>query len=379
MSQTIHAGPKIGWYSTDWSKKDLPDGQALMTHGGTFYYRMAMPAEELNRHGYTCLISWAMEPAPDGHLRVMDIHGEWHDDCDAVVFQRWMHKDSPTLARRAQACGQRVINDVDDHFWALPRTNIAHKTTDPKNNPDFNRDHYRQMLKVSDAVICSTETIARFVERQGAPVHICRNSIDIHRWKQHDTSELHFGWTGGIPWRANDLTLLRGIIGPFLEDHGLDFYHGGESNDPNYPKAPEQLGIDTSRVPYSSVPIVPIGEYPNIWDPITAMVIPLERCEFNDAKSWLKALEASACGIPYIASDLPEQRFFVEDGGMGRLARKPWQWMDHLEDLLDPIVRKREGEANRAHAEEWDIGRRWQQWDQVFRALIPSRPLAAAA
>ena len=127
------------------------------------------------------------------------------------------------------------------------------------------------------------------------------------------------------------------------------------------------------------MPIVPIGEYPGIWDPITCCVIPLENCTFNEAKSWLKSLEASACGIPYIASDLPEQRLFVEDGGAGRLARKGWQWTEHLEELLDPDVRAREGALNRAHAETWAITERWSQWDAVFRQFIPAPAQALAA
>ena len=367
---------KIGWHSTDWSKKDLPDNQVRMTHGGTYYARMAMPALELAKHGYECLISWKMHPAPDGHLRIMDQFGQWHEDCDVIVYQRWMHKDGAKMVKRAQACGQVIVNDVDDHFWALPRTNMAHKTTDPKTSSEWNRDHYRQMLKVSDAVICSTQTIANFVERQGVPAYVARNCIEMERWPQHDVTELHWGWTGGIPWRGNDLPLLRGVLGPFLEDHGLDFYHGGESPDPNYPKAPEQLGIDTTKVPYRAQPIVPIGDYPQIWDPITAIVIPLENCEFNKGKSWLKALEASACGIPYIASDLPEQRLFVEDGGAGRLARKPWQWLEHFEDLLDVTVRRREGALNRAHAEEWDISRQWKTWADILAEVCPARVAA---
>jgi hypothetical protein len=55
---------------------------------------------------------------------------------------------------------------------------------------------------------------------------------------------------------------------------------------------------------------------------------------------------------------------------MGRLARKSWQWTDHLEALLDPETRAREGAANRKHAEEWDIAKKWTQWDSVLRELV---------
>ena len=372
----------IAAFSTDWNFQPAPTeddpGRKTATYGGTYYYRMALPYTALGYQGYTTWLSYAFDVASDGHVRCLDTNGEWQDP-DVVVFQRWMHKDGATMARRAQAAGQVIINDVDDHFWALPRTNIAHKTTDPNANPDFNRDHYREMLKASDAVICSTDTIARFVERQGVPAFVCRNAVDITAWPVHDVTEYHLGWTGGIPWRGNDLPILRGILGPFLEQHGLDFYHGGDSPDPSYPKAWQQLGIDINVVPYASHPIVPTAQYPALWNPITTCIVPLERCTFNEAKSWLKALEASACGIPYIASDLPEQRLFVEDGGAGRLARKGWQWLQHFEELLDVNVRRREGALNRAHAEQWSIQNKWTQWDAVFRELVPTKPLEMAA
>ena len=60
------------------------------------------------KHGYESILSWQVVPAPDGHLRVMDVHGVWHDDCDVVVFQRWMHRDGETMARRAQEMGAQI-------------------------------------------------------------------------------------------------------------------------------------------------------------------------------------------------------------------------------------------------------------------------------
>ena len=85
-----------------------------------------------------------------------------------------------------------------------------------------------------------------------------------------------------------------------------------------------------------------------------------------------KALESSAAGIPYVASDLPEQRWFTEHGGMGRLAKnhKPWQWQQHWNELLDPDVRREEGAANRKHAEQFDIKDNWTQWAEVFDQLV---------
>lgn len=350
--------------------------ERLASYGGTYFYRMALPAMELAKHpGFECLLSWAVEPAADGHLRVLDIHGVWHDDCDVVVFQRWMHEDGAAMALRARAAGQIVVQDVDDFFWALPTTNIARTTTSAKTSASFNRDHYRRMIAASSALICSTSTIANGLAGLGVPTFICRNAIDIDRWPVKDPgADGMIGWVGGVPWRGNDLPLLRGILGPFLEAHGLPFYHGGVSDDPHFPKAWEQLGLDTEKVRVAHAPIVPIAQYPKLWAPINLAIVPLEDSTFNRSKSWLKGLEASACGVPFVASRLPEYELL----GVGRLASTPGEWRRHLEELLDPEVRRAEGLVNRARAEELSIGNQWPQWADALQAAVGTVSVSAA-
>jgi glycosyltransferase involved in cell wall biosynthesis len=368
---------KVGWFSTDFQFEAAPapgqPGRKKVTYGGTYHYRMAVPAGGLETYGsgWECVLSPAVRPAPDGHLMVMGTDQRWHDDCDVVVFQRWMHEAGADMARRARAAGQVIVQDVDDQFWALPTTNIARKTTDPSSRKDFNRDHYRRMIAASSAVICSTASIAGSLSRLGPPVSVCRNAIDIDRWHVRDPGQDGMvGWVGGIAWRGNDLPLLKGVLGPFLDRYGLPFYHGGHDPNPQVGKAWDQLGLDPARVAH--MPIVDIGRYPELWAPINLAVIPLEDSTFNRGKSWLKGLEAAACGLPFIASKLPE----YERLGCGRLAKTGSQWTAHLEALVDPEVRRVEGAANRRRAEELSIARQWQQWDTVLRDLV-REPVAA--
>lgn len=340
------------------------EGQNQVTFGGTYWYRMAMPWGEVGKHGHEIVVTWQMDNAPDGRLRVLGPDGHtWHDDCDVVVMQRWMHRDGVERIERAKATGQIIINDIDDYFWALPKSNVAHKTTDPKTNPDFNRDHYRANIAASSAITCSTQMIADALGRLGPPVFVCRNAIDIDRWPIHDPgSDGMIGWVGGIPWRGNDLTQLRGVLGPFLEEHGLPFYHGGDSDDPAYPKAWEQLGLDTNTTAIATKPLTSIADYPSLWEPVNLALVPLEQSSFNYAKSYLKGLEACACGIPFIATPTPEYRLL----GAGRLAKTPNQWRAHLDELLDPNIRRMEGAMNRQRAEELSIGNLWPQWASVL-------------
>ena len=275
--------------------------------------------------------------------------------------------------RRARAAGQIVIADLDDDFWSLGKTNVAFHTTDPKNNPSFNREHYKAMLKECDAVTVSTEALRRRVESFGVPAFIVRNAIDINVWPQNDpTDDGYIGWVGGIQWRANDLHILRPSLPQFLKDYDLPIYHGGDSQVPGVPKFWQQMGIDPVETRCATAPLAPVSEYQRLWAPINVSLIPLEKVAFNQAKSWLKQLESCACGVPYIVSaGFEEQDLLIGEGTAGRVARnnKPSEWRMHLEDLLDPETRRAEGAINRKIAESHDIRLRWTEWDTIYRQI----------
>ena len=381
-------------FSTDWSQEKVPDeaqtaltgrqsykeGQSLLTFGGTYFYRCAMPAMELAKHGYTSILSYQLDVATDGHFRAMDTAGDWHDP-DILWMQRWMQQGGPDHIRRARSTGQQIIQDCDDDFWSLPKTNIAIDSTDPIKNPTFNRDHYLDIIAASSAITVSTDALRRRLERLGPPVHVVRNAIDLERWSVHDPgADGAIGWVGGIQWRAHDLQILRPVLPDFLSDYGLPFFHGGDSQVAGVPKAYEQIGIDPTVIQCLTSPLVHISQYPSLWETINLALIPLERCRFNEAKSYLKSLEASACGLPYIVSaGLPEQHILIDEGGAGREAKneRPQSWRDHLEDLLDPDVRRSEGRRNRAVAELHDIRHRWVDWHNVFSEYLDT-PLVPA-
>lgn len=377
----------IAAFSTDWTSEPVPDelksaltgrpevvaGKTVMTYGGTFYSRGAMPLLEMDRNTeHTVFLTWRFRVTDDGVIEAMDTQGEWHTP-DVFWTQRWMDKDGSDLFRNARAAGQIIISDLDDDFWGLTKTNVAYDTTDPKNNPGFNRDHYWNNLAASSAIICSTDPLRKRVEKLGVPTFVVRNVVDIDRWPQLDpTSNGMVGWVGGIQWRAHDMQVLKPAVRNFLEDYGLPFYHGGDSQVAGVPKAWDMLGLDKERTAITSQPLCHISEYPKLWEPINIALVPLEVCAFNQAKSYLKSLEASACGLPYIVSGgLAEQRILIDEGGAGRLAdnRKPMSWYDHLTDLLDPEVRALEGKQNRAVAELHDVKTRWIDWANVLEEI----------
>lgn len=379
---------KLGLFSVDWHIVNKGDGTQDAYAQAANYWRLFLPSRELTKNaGYEVVHSFNFEPAEDGHLRVCDPHGTWHDDCDIVVLQRWMHKDGAKITKRARAAGQIIIHDVDDNYWALPKTNISRHYTDPTKYPDFNRDAYWKNIAAASAVTVSTPALANQLSRCGPPVFLARNYIDIDAWQVRDPmSPGLVGWVGGLPWRGHDVAILKLGIAQFLKDHNLRFYHGGHID--NYaagrqalarfgmtvtaqkesPHIADQLGMDRSMV--DTRPLCDMSGVPNLWSPISVAMIPLDDTAFNRSKSWVKGLEACAAGLPFIASNLPEYK----ELGVGRLVRndRPDEWVGALLDLLEPDTRIAESARNRARAETLSIQQNWQVWDSIYREFVPS-------
>lgn len=363
--------PKIGSFSVDWTFKPNPDGTQNATINAANYWRMFLPARELMTQGdYEVIPSFNIESAEDGHLRVQAPHGEWHDDCDIVILQRWMKKGFARDAKRAMATGQVLVYDVDDNYWALPKTNIAYEYTDPVKYKDFNRAEYLKNLAACNGITVSTPMLANQLSRCGPPVFLVRNYIDINMFTPRDPREPGLvGWVGGLPWRGHDLALLRQGVVSFLKAEGLPFYHGGHIDQPGAPTAASQLGLPASMV--KTKPLCDMTQVPDLWAPISVAVIPLEDTVFNRSKSWVKGLEACAMGLPFIASRLPE----YEALSVGRLVDQrsssaPQDWVDNLLELLVPDTRAAESARNRARAEQLSIQANWKEWDSVYRELV---------
>lgn len=338
-------------------------GAKTLSLGALYWYRLALPLRELGRNGYATVMGFALDARPSGALAVMDQYGEWHDDCDVLILQRLMRKDVPAAIASAVASGQIVINDVDDNFFALPPTNRASRLLDPVASPDENWKIYKEVIKASSGSIVSTPHLADVISGMCPSVVVCRNAVDLQRWETHDPAGLPIGWVGSLAWRARDFSVFGNSISAYLRSSGTHFYHGGAGGPVTELQMASELHVDLSSM--RSAPMVSFRDYPTLWRPLGVSLIPLENVSFNRCKSWLKGLESAACGVPFIASRLPE----YEQLGFGRLADTPQEWLAHLEALSDDATRRSEGLAARDAASAHDISRQWPQWDTAVRSI----------
>src|SRR5262249_12114020 len=90
---------------------------------------------------------------------------------------------------------------------------------------------------------------------------------------------------------------------------------------------------------------------------------------FNRSKSYIKALEYAARGIPVVASDAEPYRGFVLHGVTGFLVKYDHEWLKYLEELTDPQVRADMGDKAREHAGGYTIEGTWQLWAAAYGGL----------
>lgn len=293
------------------------------------------------------------------------IHG-W----DIIVFKLLMQREVLEYMPRAKELGQKIVVDVDDWFDGLSPTNKAYEATDPKKNPNNNREIYSEIIMRADAVITSTPFLYDYYSAKRDNVYMVRNGIDIERWTPRKTNSNHrlkLGWVGATPWRSGDLERLSSFMGPYVQSRRMMFHHSGHTGN-GAPTAASQLGIPNNLS--RTMPLVPILTYPKLFEPIDIGIVPLSDVKFNHAKSFIKGLEYAAAGVPFVSSYSPEYEYLAKEGDIGRVAYNDDDWIYHLDELRDKQLRIDEINHNREHLKNFSMDVRGPEWDSVLRQIL---------
>ena len=326
---------KIGIASTDWSRS-LFDSHGMNIPGGANWVRL----QQMRRHlGHQSAAGWLVWQDELG-FGVSNGNDKFVFDFDVLIMQRIMFKSLADQLEQYREKSSRayIINDVDDWYWGLDPRNAAYSLTRPENNPNENIDHYRRVIELSDMVTVSTPFLKKCIEDMFGHknVHLIENCVTVADFSQRRFTGKQpiVGWVGSTNHRSGDLEELYGIF-----NNSFKFHHSGHYGSENtFAKA---LGVKPSRV--SKSPMRPPLEYAKMSFCFDIGLAPLSDIEFNYAKSWIKLLEYSASGIPFVASPRPEYVRLVERLGAGRIAYEPVDWIRHVAELQDHETRIQEG------------------------------------
>lgn len=349
---------------------------------GCGHFRLIWPASALLAAGLPSDVEVEIRPpqARDLKLRVDEtdrVREVLDVEPDSVyVFQRltheWMAQAVPLLREK----GAAVVVDVDDDLASVHPSNPVYDSMHPKNfhhwdyiKRTVNRHSWHQLAAACrDATLVTVSTPA-LLERY-APHgrgRVLYNYLPEHYYGVPHEDSAVVGWPAALASHPDDPSAVGGAIArlslPLREFQVVGDPTGvgaafGLSEDPS-----GRSGVDVHAWP-SAVAELGIG------------IAPLADTRFNACKSWLKPLEMSAVGVPWVASPRAEYAR-LHAMGAGALAGTPNRWYKELARLrASSSLREERAEAGRAVADELRLVRHAWRW---LEAWSEARDLQAAS
>lgn len=211
-----------------------------------------------------------------------------------------------------QGTGKKIIVDVDDDYWNIPKGSWAASQFPPERV-----EVLTTFIKHADLVTVSTPELAQIVSKFTDKVYINPNTVFpiANKTRKTERNRLGFAetdkvimWGGGAQHLA-DLRVAAEAVKEVLEAdrNALFFYYGD-------PDLFNTLGFtDKHRTKVETW-----TDYYTYWESILAVdcfIAPLVYQTFNRSKSELKCIEAARGGVQCICTDAaPYKRFYEKFG-----------------------------------------------------------------
>lgn len=347
--------------------------------------RLEWPAQHLNRAGQDIAIGreHVRMTMVDDHVQ----HVQVPPDVEAVVFQRITHSYMVEAITHLRARGIAVVIDVDDDLAAIHPSNPAWTLLHPehvrKGHAGENGQPYQHSwLNLSEAckratlVTVSTPGLLSRYAAHGRGVVLPNYLADHYYTQQHEDSAC-IGWPAALHSHPNDPSVVGGAINRLVSE-GAEFRIVGP---------PQGVGRAFGLKQDPDGHGVPIDDWPGVVAQLGIGIAPLADTLFNSRKSWLKPLELSALGVPWVASPRAEYAR-LHKLGAGLCAPKPKDWYRQLNRLVhSPALRRDLSEAGRQVAAQLSLthhmGEYLDAWESAIKiehhSLRPTRTTVTPA
>ena len=278
-----------------------------------------------------------------------------------MVFQRVVEKDIADLIGFLGSRGVATVVDVDDDLSSIAPGNPAFASLHPQNRRPDRDVSWHYLYDACRKASLVTVTTPQLVAQYGGHgrVRVLPNYLPGHYYGHPRVDNATVGWPASYFSHPDDPQAMRGAMSRLVAD-GHRFRIWGD---------PEGAGraFGLPQDPPGTGP-VDLFRWPAAMAEIGVGVCPLSDTRFNHKKSWLKALELSATGVPWVASPRTEYRR-LHALGAGVLADKPKHWYRALQELVgDPGRRAEVSAAGREVAAGLRLDDHAGQWLEAWQA-----------
>lgn len=292
-------------------------------------YRMIWPGQALQAEGYDIQIERRplikvndAEELP----RVVDVQTE---GADVMVFQRPCTYQITQLIPILQDRGVKVVIDMDDDLSCIHPTNPAYKAYNPKLNKRSNWDWAAKACELADLITVTTDKLAEVYGSHGRvqiiPNYVPSRFLSI---EEERDEALTIGWAGWVPTHPRDLEVAARAVYRAMKGTSARFKAIGDKD------TLQKLEIRPQGGQHYWIPRVEIDQYPHELAKLHIGLVPLQESDFNQAKSWLKALEYSSLGVVPVVTPTPDNQKLAALGG-AYVATTNADWEEILRHLIN--------------------------------------------
>jgi glycosyltransferase involved in cell wall biosynthesis len=286
------------------------------------------------------------------------------EDADVIVLQRITHRYMVPAISLMRAKGIAVVVDMDDDLTCIHPANPAFRALHPAINGNSDHSWQNTTLACEAATLVTVSTPALLeVYARKSPGRVLYNCVPQRLLDvPHNDSDV-IGWAGSVHSHPTDLQVMGAAPAQLLRE-GHRFKVAGPISGVH-----AALGVST-KFEIASTGVVKLEEWPLAVSSLGVAVTPLADTKFNISKSWLKAAEAAACGVPVVASPRAEYTR-LHKLGVGWLARTPSEWRTKLQVLASDADQRAElAQRGREVMRKWTIeGNAWLWWETWVDAL----------
>lgn len=284
--------------------------------GGCAFYRTEEPArvvqEQFPDMDIRVDTGADVEASQDTRTKLITVH-EVKEDIDLLIVQRPLRQNLGALLEQARKQGIATIVELDDDFAAIHPDNLAHREVQPEVRRLENKEWLAKAAAGADLLTCTTPAIGKYNDSHEILPNYVPESI-FNLPVEHSWATPTVGWTGTLQTHPTDLQVTNGQVGKVVSDASAPFFVVGERR--GVAEALKLRGntsiSDTGWIPLEIY-------YATMGANIDLGIVPLERSDFNNAKSCLKGLEFAALGIPFVASATYDYLRLAE-AGVGKIA-----------------------------------------------------------
>lgn len=301
------------------------------------YFRLIWPAEALARE-------ISVTVAPPGRRRWSLVPSGF----DLVLMQRPIYSEDVEIVKMLREEGTAVVVDMDDDLSCVHPRNPNYK---------ISTELHHNVEQACAAATLVTVTTAALGVRYGGHA-ILPNCIPEYYLRTPHVDSKVVGWGGNMRTHPGDMEILADAVAHLPGRFLVAGPANGVARELHLKVEPKATGH------------VSLSQWPASLAQIGIGIAPLAPGPFNEAKSWLKPLEYSAVGVPWVASPTTEYKA-LHARGAGLLATTPNEWWNHLHRLMrDPQERQELTAAGRDVARELTIESNAWRWAEVWHDAI---------